>query len=534
MAGFWSNLMQTAQAAFWTVRRVFDDPSSQDREQAFNLRLSEYNLLWAYYSGSMFEKIAYPLASYQAFNRWNIPWGIYKQNYNLYRNIRLIYNPTRRLVDFYAGQVYPGVLSEDGLALPDGILLAIPFSKDTSPALKDAIAQLWQWSNWQAKKAVLVRYGAALGSVLVEIIDDVEHGKVCMDVVWPGLLTNLDLDQAGNVKCYVLEYPAIDDHGQYIYRKEVDGDSIRYFRDGQPCDYGNGAVVENVYGFVPAVWIKHRDTGSIHGSPEISGSLGKIDELNNLASHVHDQIHKIIGAPLVMWANGNITQITNTPKRAATNEFEAPPQEQEQLLGVKGPQGGSVESLAGNLSLSESAAYIDKVLGELEQDHPELTFYTELRAMSQVTGPAAARLVGDVVGKVMECQAAYDAQSMKLFQMSVAIAGMRANAGDWGMLNRQQQKFLPFDLESYARGDLDMAIMPRPLVVPTKQEVYSEKQALWTGVQLASSAGVPPEVALKDAGWSSDQLATLGQDQVDAIQRQQMLAQEDTIPAQAQ
>jgi hypothetical protein len=154
--------------------------------------------------------------------------------------------------------------------------------------------------------------------------------------------------------------------------------------------------------------------------------------------------------------------------------------------------------------------------------------------MSQVTGPAAARLVGDVAGKVSEVQAAYDLQSMKLFQMSVAIAGMRANAGDWGMLSRQQQKFLPFNLDSYALGDLDMAIMPRPLVVPTKQEIYAEKQALWTGVQLASSAGVSPEVALKDAGWSEDQLAQLGQDQVAAIQRQQMLAQEDTIPAQSQ
>ena len=526
--------MQTAQAAFWTVRRVFDDPSSQDREQAFNLRLSEYNLLWAYYSGSMFEKIAYPLASYQAFNRWNVPWGIYKQNYNLYRNIRLIYNPTKRLVDFYAGQVYPGVLSEDGLALPDGIPLAIPFSKDTPPQLKDAIAQLWQWSNWQARKAVLVRYGAALGSVLVEVVDDVEHGKVCLDVVWPGLLAGLDVDNAGNVKHYVLEYPAIDDQGQYIYRKEVDSESIRYFRDGQPFDYGNGAIIENIYGFVPAVWIKHRDTGGIHGSPEISGSIGKIDELNSLASHVHDQIHKVIGAPIVLWANGNINNLFAAAKRAATNEFEAPPQEQEQLLMLKGPQGGSVESLAGNLSLSDSAAFIDKLLGELEQDHPELTFYTELRSMSQVTGPAAARLVGDVAAKVQEAQASYDTQSIKLFQMATAIGGFRANSGAWGALNRQQQKFTPFSLDSYARGDLDIAIMPRPLVVPTKQEVMSERQTMWQGVQLATSAGAPLEAVLRDEGWTPDQLNRLGADKVAAIQRAQMLASEDTIPAQPQ
>lgn len=532
--GFWSNMMQTAQAAFWTVRRVFDDPSSQDREQAFNLRLSEYNLLWAYYNNSMFEKIAYPLASYQAFNRWNVPWGIYKQNYQLYRNIRMIYNPTRRLVEFYAGQIYPGVLSEDGLALPDGIPLAIPFSKDTEPALKSAIAQLWQWSNWQAKKALQVRYGAALGSTLVEVVDDVAHGKVTLDVTWPGLLSNLDLDKAGNVKRYILEYPAVDDDGQYIYRKEVDSESLRYFRDGQPFDYGNGAIVENVYGFAPAVWIKHRDAGGIHGSPEISGDIGKIDELNGLASHVHDQIHKVIGAPVVMWSAGNIQKLFDTAKRGPTNEFEAPPAEQEQVLLLKGPQGGSVDSLAGNLSLSESGEYIDRLLVQLEKDHPELTFYEQLRSMSQVTGPAVSRLIGDVYNKVLEVQASYDTASISLFRMAVAIAGFRANSGAWGALNRQQQKFVPFNLDSYARGDLDMAIAPRPLVVPTKQEVYSEKQAMWQGVQFASAAGVPPEVVLRDEGWSDEQLNQLGADKIAAIQRDQLMAQEDTIPAHVQ
>src|SRR6266704_2633253 len=50
------------------------------------------------YRGSMFERIV------GAANMWNWNiyaggWQAYKSNYNLYRNIRLIYNPTRRLVD---------------------------------------------------------------------------------------------------------------------------------------------------------------------------------------------------------------------------------------------------------------------------------------------------------------------------------------------------------------------------------------------------------------------------------------------------
>src|SRR6266568_2555224 len=52
---------------------------------------------------------------------------------------------------------------------------------------------------------------------------------------------------------------------------------------------------------------------------------------------------------------------------------------------------GRMESLVGNLSLADAGSRMDKLYEELEQDHPELTFYKELRAMSQVTGPAASR-----------------------------------------------------------------------------------------------------------------------------------------------
>lgn len=509
-----------------STQRVFDDPGTVARQYSFTQRSSEYALLWAYYNGSMFERII------SAFTTLLAPgWQRYKSNYNLYRNIRLIYNPTRRLVEFYAAQVYPGVLSEDGDALPDGIPLAIPFSKDTTPALKGAIAQFWTWSNWQAKKAVFVRYGAALGSVLVEVVDDIEHGKVCGEVVWPGLICDLDLDSAGNVKRYVLDYSAVDAYGMYQYRKEVDIQAIRYFRDGRAYDYGDGAVVPNVYGFVPAVWARHTDTGSTHGSPAVSGSLSKIDELNNLVAHLHDQIHKVIGAPLVLWSAGGVSNLFGTTKRGATEDEAQPSADQESVLMLKGPPGGHVESLAGNLDLAAVDSHVERLQGEIEQDHPELVFYRELRSMSQVTGPAASRLVGDVASRLMEAQAAYDLASMRLFGMAVAIGGMRANAGDWGPLNRQQQKFLPFNLDSYANGALDMSIAPRPLLIPTRTELAQEKLAFWQGVGAAvQQAGVPVEMVLRDEGWTQKQLDQLGNDKVAAIQRDQLLATEDVIP----
>ncbi len=174
----------------------------------------------------------------------------------------------------------------------------------------------------------------------------------------------------------------------------------------------------------------------------------------------------------------------------------------------------------GNLSLADAGSRMDKLYEELEQDHPELTFYKELRAMSQVTGPAASRLVGDVNSRFAEAAASYDQANIRLFQMAVAIGGFRANSGAWGRLNRQQQKYLPFDLASFEQGDLDMEIMPRPLLVPTRKEIGEENEQMWRGVNFAHSAGVPPEFVLREAGWSDDKIAMLGQ----AQQSQQQIA----------
>jgi hypothetical protein len=445
------------QAGFTSFRRTWDNPDAAIVETGYATRASQYAMLVAWYHNAAFDDLG-------AMGRWQR----YRSDYKLYRATRSIYNPVRRLVDFYAGQVYPGVLSEDGSRLPDGVPLAIPLSEDTPLPLKDAIAQWWQWSNWQAGKSVFVRYGACTGDVLVEVVDDVARGKVTGNIVWPGRVVDLTLDAAGNVKGYAIEYRARDDAGRvFLYRKEVDTASFRTFKDDNPFGYDDqDAESANPYGFVPAVWCKHSDFGGDHGGSVVR-ALGKLDELNSLAAHVHDQIHKKIAAPFVVWANGDVGSLFKRSR--AADDIPAP--DQDSALYLKGPEGGSLSSLTGDLDLGDALPYMQQLLIEIEHDHPELSMYQQLRGMGQVTGPAAARLVGDVASLVYEAQANYDQASIKLFQMSVAIAGWRVGTGAWGRtLTRQQQKFAPFDLTSYARGELDIAIVPRPIIPETAAE----------------------------------------------------------------
>ena len=453
-------------------------PQESDASDSIRARL---NLLWAYYDNSVFDSIA--------------AWANYRSNYVLYRNIRSIYNPTRRLVNFYVAQVYPGVLSEDATRLPDGIQIAIPFSEDTDDELKMAVAQFWQWSNWQSNNKLMVRYGGATGSCLVEAVDNVERGKVTTAVRWPGLLADrakddgrsLVLDDVGNVKFYALEYQTTDEKGEtYTYRKEVSQESFTEYRDEKVT-----SQEDNPYGFVPAVWCKHIDEGwgvdgeGIYGAPAISGSIGKIDELNGLASHTHDHVDSLIDSPGIISSDGGVGRIgeqasaIKTTRQAAHDEFATTGATSTlrtlRRLLLKAPKGAAWVPLTGNLQPEQVIPAMDHLLTEIEHDFPELGMYQELRKMSQVTGPGAARMMGDVYSRVLEVSSNYDTQSIKLFQMAAAIGGFRfrENREGWRLRTEAQAKFAPFDLDSYARGELNMAIMPRPLIPMTEEDTIT-------------------------------------------------------------
>jgi hypothetical protein len=505
MSTIWNRMSSAARAAISAWR----GPQESDAADSIRARL---NLRWSYYDNSAFDSVA--------------AWANYRTNYTLYRNIRSIYNPTRRLVNFYVAQVYPGVLSEDAAKLPDGVAIAIPFSDDTDDALKLAIAQFWQWSNWQSNNKLMVRYGGATGSCLVEVVDNVARGKVTTAVRWPGLVADrakddgpsLILDDVGNVKFYALEYQATDEAGEtYTYRKEVSRELFTEWRDDKVT-----SEADNPYGFVPAVWCKHIDEGwgvdgeGLYGAPAISGSIGKIDELNGLASHTHDQVDSLIDSPGIIASDGGVGRIgeqANTIKTTrqsvqdefATNGATSSMRTLRRLL-LKAPKGTDWVPMAGALEPNQVVEIMQLLLTEIEHDFPELGMYQELRKMSEVTGPGAARMMGDVYSRVLEVSSNYDTQSIKLFQMAAAIGGFRyrENREGWRLRTEAQAKFAPFDLDSYARGELNMAIMPRPLIPMTEDDTITligkrldnakKAQGVFNDDKVLEVAGVSDEV----------------------------------------
>lgn len=465
------------QAAYNAFLRAYSDPEGEVSRGKFQAHRAAYTMRWGYYQNTAFDDLKL--------------WGDYKSRYKLYRHIRSIYNPAARLVDFYAGIVYPGQLTDDAESLPDGTPIAIPLPQDTPPALIAALAQVWQWANWQMNKDLFVTYGAALGDVFVYVHDDLEAGKVYPEIIWPGLITDLRLDTRGNVQMYQIEYDYLEADGRrYKYKRIDNKDTISTFRDDQPFSYDDvPAVTANPYGFVPAVWCKHRDLGNDHGLPAMR-NIGKWDELNSLSSVLLDHDRKILNAPVLMSGSGGFQKLTtNQTKRAATSEMANPEMDQESIAYITGPADAKMQTA--DMQAGDIMLRVDSLLGEIEKDHPELGMYTQLREMSSVTGPGASRLFGDVETYVNRARSSYDTQSIKLFQMCIAVAGFRLQTGAWGpALTRQQEVFRPFNLESYAAGDLDFSIAPRPLLTPTAQErMQTRQQELSIELQEATLRG---------------------------------------------
>lgn len=505
--------------AYIAARRAFADPSTPDGTTSTASRGDIYTERWAYAVGSAFDVLA--------------DWGRRILAYGLYGKTRLWYNPTARLVDFYEGALYPGVVATPEVGVPRGERDALPFVGGTGE-LHAAVLQAAQWSNWSTQKGVISLLGAALGDVFVEVVDDVDKGVVYLTPWWPGFVSDLVLDERGNVKAYKLEYEyeerEEDSRGKtravtHVFTQAVDGSSIKTYRDNKPWSPAGEEAADrpNPYGFVPAVWIRHSSVGSIWGEPAMR-STPKLDLLNSLFARANDYLAVRMRAPTGLAGEFDprgIRTLDQAGARAAEQAGEAASEYADTVGGEDGddfflttlPPGTTNVPLFGNLEPEAVIPFVERALAELEADYPELSAFTKLREMSNASGIAIARALGDTESRLARVQSSYDQQVVKAFQMAVAIGGWRSRSGAGGWRDRTAARkyFAPFDLASYAAGDLNFALELRPLIVPTAEE------------ETAASVADLNRIALEvDLGLTSPQRELMRRYNLDEAEAQKM------------
>lgn len=429
-----------------------------------DVRISRYDYWWMWYKNAFFfeDKV----------------WPALIAEHKLYKWTRPIYNPTRRLVDFYVGNIFSGPLTSSGKA-PDGQRLGIPLAKDTKDELRQAFGQLWQWWNWEENMRVWIRYGAALGDAPVIPQFNKARGRVEAVICWPGDFTEVELDHAGNLQGYKQEFISEWEGRSAKFTKVANKESFTTYKDDELFDWtGEGrAERENEYGFVPGVWLRHTNTGGTYGDPALR-CQEKVIELNELISNAHDALHRRFSAPGVlsgtpspdtMTAGGDPSrwQVNNPVRLASTSATKPRRRGELELIRVQDGVGISALNLPGAELVSRVEAHQDAI----EAEHPELSVPDALVRMAQATGPAARLLLAPAERYFQPAARAYAVQVIKLMQQSTAIQGHhtpRANG------NNQWAPFVRYNLDSYRAGDLDCDLEDQTLVPdigPTNEEI---------------------------------------------------------------
>lgn len=469
--------MSATQAAAQAFRRDFVI-SAYSEYNKYEARKMRYAILHA-----LFENTAYDTA-----HKWAVK---YKTDYGLYRFARNIYNPAYRIATMYRSYVYAGALDPeagDGATAPS----CMPIVTDRKD-VRTALATLWKASNWQINKGIIPQMGAALGDVGAMVVDDVERKKVYLQRLSPGDLKTVSLDPFGNVKAYEISREIVDENGQkYQYGETArrgNGQDVIYttYKDEREYAYGGDGAFSwtEPYGFIPLVLIKHNDVGMEWGWSEIHPALSKIREVDDLASKVSDQVRKMVDAPWLF--TGTTKQDTTASSQAADGQ---PPDQRERqnvpVLYAKDPNARATPLVA-NLDIPAALQHITGIIEELEREYPELQMDIWNTA-SDPSGTALDKARQRVESKILERRVAYDDGIKRVMQMAVSIGGFR-----------QYEGYKGFNLESYAKGDLDFRIGDRPVFKLTTREKLEI-------AQMKKTIGVPDEQLQQEVDYTEDQI----------------------------
>jgi hypothetical protein len=487
-----SNVFQQFSSAFVNAMKAFRmtyaGRSDAPAFETYDARLVRYSLLWSMYENTAYQNI-------------HVFADSYKSQYGLYRHTRGIYNPVLRLGDFWRSHLFAGQLDAeagDGKEKPS----ALPILTDNE-SIRKSLAVLWRESNMQRLKDIVSLRTSIQGDGVMIVNDDPAKQRVSLSWVNPMFLKDVDLDGSGNVKGYVIEYNT--DHPEHENRTvkyteiaEREGEAVVYrtlLDDNLYAWDGVSAEWEVEYGFVPMVVFQHNNVGLKWGWSELQAGLPKFREVDDLASKTSDYIRKVVDAPMLYAGvrppdETGATGLKITPRKSAGSEGG---RDQIPAMYSTDANAKAIPIIA-NLDITSAVTHLDNLLEVIESDYPELRDNAD-----EVTGDLSGRALRiqrePIENKVMMRRPDYDNAVIRIQQMALAIGGWRGYEGYKG-----------FNLESFARGDLEHSIGERPVFAKDPLDDLERDGVLWDTANKAKAAGVPLPVFLKFQGWDEGKI----------------------------
>lgn len=409
--------------------------------------------------------------------------------------IKPLRNPAWRIVEFYAGKLFPGTLPS-----------ALPI-KTENDAIIPAIEQLWAWSNFSSVKQKWARWFAIYGDWFIRIstkTKDDQPSSVYMSLIEPEYVNDFTLDERGFLTWIRVDIPIVDDEGESeftyteVWSKEEQTLSIWKNHsagyDAKLNELPSADTIipfEEIHGedFIPIVYQGFRDDGAGRCGGSFSAQLDKIDEANRQATRLAQLLFRYNRALWVASRDG--VDASGRPLPPASFDGIATDSTltfmDDELLVL--PTMSKLESLVPNINFSDALRVLDSQMQELAKDLPELAYF-ELREMGELSGRAVRFLLDDMITKVEEARGNAESALIRAHQMALTIG---RNVG-----------LFEASIGDFTLGDFNHEFGERAILPQDMTEIAQI-------VSVLSTAGVSIFAAAKAAGFSEDEAQNLAQ-----------------------
>lgn len=464
--------------AWWSYVRL-----SVARRDRLLTWAEQYSVLFAYYiNNGLYDSLRSALTSTDA----AIPAD----------TLKALYNPTYRVVEFYASKLWPGPLDR-----------ALPLMTD-NPVIEQPIRQIWQWSNWASEKQGAARSFATYGDLFLRVAGRREGNgaiqRVFIQNLDPRSVTEIRSDERGFLTYARLDVPqqrkVAGQVQDYVHTEEWDKETQTFRRwehtqsaktlieqlpepqETRPFAYFGGID------FIPIVWQPFRHIGDERGMAAITPGIDKIDEANLMATRLHQMLYRYNKPMFVAGSDGKDSAGRPLPAPKVggdTGKLEMSDDPNEDDI-IRLPGFAWLESMVPDISYNEALGILRDQMSELAEDLPEMV-YASIQNKDGLAAQTVHYMLDAAISKLLEARGNAEAALVRANQMALTIG---QGAGLWR------------DLGDYNSGTLDHSFEPRPVLDVAEMERAST-MATYVG------ADIPVSVAARRVGWSDSEVEEL-------------------------
>lgn len=451
-----------------------------------------------------------------------------------------------RCVEFYTATVWPGTL-------PAALKIEAE-NEDIVPA----IHQVWQWSDWERQKQVMVRHAATYGDSFVKVAMRPDNSRVFFQLIDPSHVVDFDVDERGFLTWIRIDIPQSertpDGKVSAYTHTEVWDRSTAYEPDDE-----NGVI--RVVGRTTGrrrIWKHTRENEedlARLGEPEEERPLSDfgidfipidhcmfrdVGELWGMGAYAHTIEKQVEGdreatrLAQMLYRHNKETHVLQSPNAiAAGRPTNSPPPKVDGVSGTSSdtgavdvpddlwervPAGWEVVSRVPQLQYDAALAILNAHLREIEMDLPELGYYRMTDWAGDPSGRSVRLRLSAAIDRAIEARGNLEASLIRCNAMALTMGANAAARGVPGM-----EVFAT--IGTYEAGDFAHSFKERDVLPADALEDAQALKAEHEG-RLAEHEwlNVATPFELERAGFSDDEIRQIEEQreasEADAMERE--------------